>query len=499
MLFENLFQRTGKKRGSILVVTFFLVMITAFGSIWMVTTMQDHQKLNARRMDLGRAYFAAEAGVQQVLHWGNNPEEYDNVDSAGLFYRDPDTGEFPNLTETLNEAGEYVISDELLATFASRHNFNISNIKSITLIPPNDNDPVTCLFKIRSEGITISGASRRVLAYVEPTPFDSLEVQINAGLLSLAAASQHGNGRVHWGESWSKSDFDMLTKPQSSYLDNTDAEYDPFTKYRSEGNLLFPSSWKIYNPAKPNKPGDIHDVETERFPGTDPASGNYENGFEQLIPDGVLEWPDFRSKYEIFKKQSYLHGRYYSTDENGNIYKDGVEDEAHKINFDLEFAVADRADSPYDIVFIDTIDGNPPADDNSNIATISNSGQNYGMKGIFYICANYDQAGTGKPAELDVEKPVFNADGSVSLVPWHLPEPDVGNGNYGVYLDGVFYCAGTAHFQGSPVIYGSVIAEQGYLSGGTPEIYFNYNLKAGLEISNGNVGSVFNIRLQKNF
>ena len=486
-------------RGSILVWAFLITMISSVSALLMVKTLLDHQHTNRRRREMRNAYYAAEAGVAQVMHWGNNPEEYDNLDSGGLFYRDPDTGEFPNLTDTLNEEGEYVISGQLLAEFASKYNFDVSYIKSIMLIPPDpENDPVDCLFKVRSEGQTPSGANRRVMAYIEPNPMDTTEVKISAGLISLATAMQNGNGRVHWGESWSKADFYMLSKPQSQYMNINDPDYDPFARYRTEGNLIFPSSWKIYDPSKPKKPGDVHDVDTARFPGSPPASGDYENAFEQLIPEGELTWPDLGSKYQQFKEHALLHGRYYSTDEEGNIYKDGIEDEEYKVDFDTEFAVADRSDYPYDMVFIDTTDKNPPAADGSNIATINNSGQNNGMKGIYYICANYKQGGSGNPADLDVEKPVYNEEGEVELIPWHLPEKS-STGNTGVYLDGVMYLAGTAHFQGNPVIYGSVIAERGYLSGGTPEIYYNYNLKQGLEIPNGNVGSVFYCKLQKNF
>jgi len=53
-------------------------------------------------------------------------------------------------------------------------------------------------------------------------------------------------------------------------------------------------------------------------------------------------------------------------------------------------------------------------------------------------------------------------------------------------------------FQGQPVVYGALISEGGYLSGGTPDVYYNPRLKDGLQIPIGNVGSVFRITLQQN-
>ena len=476
-----------KNRGSILVFAFLITMVAALAAILMAKTLIDHQHANRRRRDLKRAYYAAEAGVAQVLHWGNHPEDYDNLDENGLFYRDMDTGDFPNLDQALNEQGEYVIAGELLATFADKFDFDVSNINQIVLIPADpDNDPITCLFKIRAEGLTPSGASRRVLAYVEANPIDTTEVKLMAGLISMATAAQAGNGHVHWGESWSKQNFNILGKPHlDDELDPSRSTYDPFAKYRSEAQLIFDPTWKS------GEGKDIYEEDIRRWPAAPPASGTWEATFEQFIPPGVLQWPDFKSKYQVFKDHAMAHGRYYTTDASGNIYKGEIKDEAHKVNFDYEFHVEDRDTAPYDLVFIDTIDGNPPAEDESNLAWIKNAGTGGGMKGVFYIAAHYDQVGQGtRPNVNTSQKPILNEDGSVSLVDHPLND---------ILLDGVMYIGGYADFGGNPRIYGSLIAELGYVGGGTPEIYFNHKLIEGLEIDKGNIGSVFYIPLQQNF
>jgi hypothetical protein len=486
MIRKAIFSNSGLKRGSLLMVSFILCMIISTGALLMIKTLLDHQRTNQRRRDLNRAYYAAEAGIAQVQHWGTYPEEYDNLNEDGLFYRDPESAEFPNLTETLNDQGEYVISGDLLATFASIYNFDVSNINEIVLIPPDpDNDPVPCLFKVRSEGNTPSGSTRRILAYLEPNPIEPLEIQLYAGLISLSKAGQQGNGHVHWGESWSKGSFSMLDESQCPELNNTELKYyDPFAVYRTESQILFPSTWKS------EIGGEIYEELTRRWPGSVPASGEYAKALEQFIPEGILQWPDLLSRYKEFKDHAKAHGRYYSTDSAGNIYKDGIEDADHLVLFETEFSSADRVSAPYDFVFIDTIDGKPPAEDRSNLATVRCTGTSGGFKGIFWLGANFYQGGEGDPANYVTEKPVLNGDGSVSFVNVTLKK---------VFHVGVLYMAGTAQFQGNPVIYGSVIAQGGYLSGGTPEIYYDHKLKTGLEFPRGNVGSMFNIQLQKNF
>jgi hypothetical protein len=505
-MFRIMSPKSGEKRGAVLPVTIILCVLAAMTTVWLIGTLVDQQRINNRRRDVAKAYFAAEAGVELVKHWGNFPEEFDNSGVNGLFYRKAQDGTFPNLTATLAAAGPdqgYPIPEEKLAALTSKYNYEVSSIQSIVLLPPAADDPVACLFKVRSVGDTPSGRTRTVLAYLTATPFKHTDVKLAAGLISLGVAGQAGNGRVHWGESWSRGDFDMLTRPQSLYLSKADSDYDPFAKYRTEGNLLFPSSWNVFDPSRPKKIGDVHTVETERFPGSlggVPAktTGNYVDSLEQLIPPGEIEWPDFLAKYNEFKALALSHGRYFGTDASGNIYRDGIEKVENIISFDAEFGDANRETSPYDIIFIDTVDGNPPAANGSNLATISNSGQNQGMKGIFYICANYAQGGSGKPAPLlNAEKPIMNLDGTVTYQLTTLPGPEANS--FGVYLDGVMYAAGTMSFQGNPVVYGSLVAEKGYGSGGTPEIYYNHKLKDGLQIPQGNIGSTFATVMQKNY
>lgn len=478
------FPSRSPERGSILFTTMILGGVAAVGAIWMISALNAHQKLNQRRQDLERAYFAAEAGVKQVINWGNHIEDYDTSTTANLFYHvDVGTSRtFPNIasalaantTISLNPAKFAKLNSKYTnASFPAGH--PVAQVQSILLERAFATDPVKCMFKIHSVGITPSGVRREVLAYMNPNPLSTTEIVLPAGIISMASTGMGGNGKVHWGEAWSKDTFAMLNKSQVGYLDASTGSYDPWAKYRAEGILSFPNTWKsgIGN--------DIYQETTRRFPGQAPASGSFANGLEQLIPAGVLQWPDLASQYQNFKEQAMIHDRYYTTDAAGNIYHGSVKNAAHKVDFSTEFGEADRVNTPYDLVFIDTIDGTPPRTDGSNLASIVNSGTGVGMKGVFWIGANFTQTGAGNPASLTCEKP----DGTTQAV-----------GK--VYLDGVLYSAGWMNLGGNPVIYGSCVAQKGYVSGGTPDVYYNYKLANGLEIPKANIGSVFKVSLQKN-
>lgn len=467
-----------RTRGSILPTTFLLCSIAAIGALAMLVTLRDFQKTNTHRQDVERAYFAAESGVEMVRNWGNHPEDYDPTGASNLFYINS-KGDFPNLTTGTgvvcpNTTSTYHIPDGKLTslkTLSSKYAYEVASVQSIDLVSAQSTDPTTSVFKVRSVGVTPSGVRREILAYLSVNPLPTFALP--AALISMGTAGMGGNGNIHWGEAWSKSTFTVLNKSQVGQLVAGSSSYDQWAKYRSEAAMNFNSTWKS------GTGKDIYQEATRRFPGASPASGDYANGFEQLIPPGVLAWPDLASMYQVFKDIAKVHNTYYTTDAAGNLYLGPTKTSAFKKDFSTEFGESNRLTAPYDLIFIDTVDGTPPKPDHSNLATISNSGSGIGMKGLFWMGANFDQTGAGNPASLLCEKP----DGTTQNIAK-------------VYLDGVLYAAGTIHFGGNPVIYGSVVAEQGYLSGGTPEIYYNYRLANGLNV--GQSQSLFNVKVQRN-
>ena len=301
-------------------------------------------------------------------------------------------------------------------------------------------------------------------------------ITLHAAGYSLSPAAIGGNLKVHFGEAWAKSDFTAANKSQMNHLDRTHASYDPFAIYKTEGTIDFPNSWQFdgtapydadrLNPNPPNLPRDVNNDgtvdpgEMARDHGLHPdGTGNYRGAFLDNIPEGFLDFPDFVAEYGTFKALAQQAGRYYTTDAAGVIYKNGV-----PVEFNVEFEVPDRDGAPYDLAFIDTIDGNPPAADGSNLATINIAGNvAEGMKGIFYVNANVSMQGQGNPPNLTMSNPDASATATERI-----------------WLDGVFYSAGSIDMVGNRSVYGSVITERGFTGNGTMDIWHNADLAGGL-------------------
>ncbi|MCL5270278.1 MAG: hypothetical protein M1457_06965 [bacterium] len=450
--------RSGRRRGMMLAVTLVLMTLIALGSLWMTRTLLDQQRLNKRLRNFSRAFYAAEGGVALVIGWGNHPEDY--TPNTNLFQFNGST--FPNLVAAIGGSGLMFDSDALhdlgIDTLSSKYSYDSARIKQVELLPPDpSHDPVSCLFKVRSTGWGADGVEKTILAYLQPN-ISLTTIQLPAALISNNIAAIGGNSRIHWGEAWSIHNFSMIARSQF-----TDLLGDSRAIYRTEGDIIFDSTWKE----------TVHVTRAADQPGLD----SYAPHFFQHLPAGSLVVPEF--DYQTFKDIAVANGRYYSTDAAGNIYRGGIEDAAHRVvGFLAEFGVPNRATAPYDFTFVDTIDGQPPAADGSNLATINDSGNSLGLKGVYWIGANLAMGGAGTPPSAVGVDPDGN--------PHTLSK---------IFLDGVLYGAGTIDFAGNPGVYGSIVAMRGFIGGGTPDIYYNSALASGLEISHGNLGSILKIAL----
>lgn len=464
------------RRGVMLAVVLFLVSITAFGALYLSRSLLDHQRLNRRQRDLTRALYAAEAGIALIQHWSNFPADY--TPNPTLFMRTSSTPNFPSLRAVLAGGGMTIDSAALTSLgegqFRSGSGADVSHLDSIQLIPPAAGDPVTCFFKIVCTGHAASGLTRTVTGYLNAS--QTITISLPAALLSYNVAAAFGNARIHWGEAWSKNGFSMLNKSQMNYIATGSIGYDPWAVYRTENWIIFPNNWHW------GSGSDLYDP-TRQQPGAAPASGQFASAFFQRLPAGTLTWPTF--DYQTFKDMAKAHGRYYSTDAGGNIYKSGIEDSAHRVGFLTEFGVPNRDTYPYDLIFIDTVNGQPPDADGSNLATIGASGTSLGLKGVFWIGANFNGSGVGSPPfVLDARDPAGN--------------PPPGGRLSQIFLEGVLYSAGTVEMSGNCGVYGSVVAQRGFSGGGTPDIYYNHDLASGLILNNGNIGSNLILALEKN-
>lgn len=494
-----------------------MVMITAIGALLMSRTLLDQKRINERRRDLWRAYHHAEAGVAQVQQWGAYHDTFlpdttlfdeqrpPNPTNAELLLLE-DESRYP-VFAAMGSSGIVVTESELDAMgidgFVTESGWSVGRITELALLPIDDvqspaeshltaaqytdsllvstnpDDSNYAFFKVLCRGVSSSGLERELRAYMKPTPVAL--IALPAPVISLATASAFGNAKIHWGEAWSKTNFSVLNRSQLTY-----ALSDPLAIWRTEGLFEFPSNWSTSATYQANKLYDSGISGSNPFtlpsverPGLYPdGTGDWKDTLYQNIPSGTLDFPDFLSQYETFKKIAKANNRYYTTDSSGNIYHNGT-----IVDFYQAFSPNDP-DTPFELAFVDTLNQQPP--DGTNLATIHISGDNDvgdRIRGFYYFAANFRVGGVGSPASLTVENPLTGTDTTLAKM----------------WLDGVIYTAGTMDMDGNAGVYGSIVAEQGFIGGGTPDVYYNSDLADGLELSNGNLGGPFQVVISDNY
>lgn len=356
---------------------------------------------------------------------------------------------------------------------------------------------------VRSVGISTTGISRTQITFLEVNPI--ISITIDAALTSFVGIALNGNFKVHWGEAWSVAGTTVMAKNQYSYVQNdpllggpdTWAAYRTMAAFSSWGGAWAEDTTAPYNL---DRLSSMSTAVTNLQPGLFPdLTGNWKDVFYQH--DSTLQFPDFSAYDDYFKQFAMSRDRYYSTDASGNIYHRGIEDidgdgtADPNINdnpnfvpdFHDEFGVgATYVDAVADFVYIDTIDGLPPAADNSNLATISINGNGDGLKGFFWINANMKIGGTGNPPTLyNAEDPTAEVAVDAGNAVPDSSQHDLPN----VFLNGLMYSSGSVQNVGQPKVYGAWVAQDGFTGGGTPDVYYNWRLKDGLVLDEGLLGS----------
>lgn len=490
------FQAGRQRRGvAILAFTVILTVIAAITAMMLSGTLMDQSRINDRRRALWRAFLHAEAGIAQVQHWAMHPADYTEDTSFWVKQNGSTPAEkYPGIQAAL-DGGGLTITDQMLADmgndlgmpgpvgeFETETGWGLGRIAQIEILPLDGSEPASAsgaFFKIVSLGEAAQGVQREVIGYARLT--NVVNIQLPAPLISMDSAQIFGNGMVHWGEAWAKAGINLQNKSAHSYILD---DPDPLAVWRTEGTI-HPSggSWK-WGTNSNNKDFNSNYLSQSaspigRRPGLfDDGNGDWKDAFYTHVPEGVLDWPELADEYQTFKDMAKANGRYYTTDSSGNLY----DDNGNQVDFYTEFTVLDRQNAPLDLAFIDTTDQNPPEANGSNLATIHVSGNSQGLKGFLYINANFDASGVGSPPSLTAVNP--NTDNYETLEK--------------MFLDGVIYAAGTINMSGNAGVYGSIVAERGFVGGGTPDIYYNTDLADGLDLGGGNLGSPFIIQLHNN-
>jgi hypothetical protein len=248
----------------------------------------------------------------------------------------------------------------------------------------------------------------------------------------------------------------------SNFIDTGPTDYGDWTKARSNAYFYKKNGGTNYymNGTTDGDPNFSATAVDDPY-NTSPVDIGYEGFAGRFMQNQSLVFPTF--DYDDYKEIALRRGEYYTTNVDGDVFRDGFQ-----VNpYDAIFSMGVNDDNRW--VFIDTINQQPPADDLSNLATISLSGKSPHFKGLLYLAANLDTAGMGNPPSIIG----YDPDGAARTIKK-------------VFINGLCYSAGNWESTGNPVIYGSMVMQHEVTGRGTPEVWYNSRLKHGLVFPVGN-------------
>lgn len=500
------------RRGSIMMTVIILLIVGSFAAIALLNFSIGMGHLTEKRSDSVKAFYIAESGINHLYQYFNHPEDYppdiaaSTPETQRMFYYEkdnanPDFHTFPNLDDYLENNGELVIIDpsnpsDYLTHYDSDGNFQ-GQVTALSILPPNHfgTPPVNCVGIIRSVGETRESKAGKqdqtILLYFNP---GLPPVSSPAAIISRAATGFNGNVQPHWGDVWSKYPVDLpngLSKQDIANYLGGDLANDPWSKarteqyfYTSHGGTTAYLDARYHNGQliQPNNNNPDYRRFDQIPAGDTPYYNqplydvNYRQGNtildlgERFYQNEPLNYPNFN--YEIWKEIAQQRGEYYSTElVNGQtqLYRNGIETPQNLVTDYMRefFSNWNAGDPGFRMIFIDTLDGNPPAADRSNLGSLSFQGGNTPhLRGLFYVNASIGITGLNPPPTLNVEKP----DSSTT----NLAK---------IWLDGILYTSGGIGVDessgGNFQIFGSLFADGPIDARGGPDVWYNHRLKDG--------------------
>lgn len=463
------------RRGSTLMVAVIVIMVVSFTLTTMSAALIDNARITDRKRHSIKALQGAEAGIARVLDFFHRPAEWsiDTTFGTNPFVANPDDIEDYEPLETRLLAGDILVPEELrpLIVYGEGNDPDAAEaiITDLRVLAPPVGAPANAIALIRSTAVSAKyGIERTVEAIIRPPRVFS--VVAPAAIVSHRTITTGGNIMVYWGEYWAAGSINFMNEQNGGKYNQG-----PTQAVRTKDRILGLGSGQLGQTAVTATSSTIEDV-AAYFSRADKRA-QFSNRLWQNQVD--LEMPHY--DYQTIKDLARQFGHYYSRDAAGNIYVGDVQNDATRIT--MEEILSNDPNDPAKIVLIDTIDGNPPAEDGSNFGpeiSVQGSGAADGepryMRGLYYIGAHVRMAGQGSDGvTLSLPVPPQPDDWS-SSVTWPS-----GYASQTVVSDGVVVFAGDLRVNGQPVFYGSLVAYGDITGSGTPWVYYNPDLADGLD------------------
>jgi hypothetical protein len=494
--------RTGRarRRGGAIVLSLAFVFIVAISVAALLQFSSAQRRITRSQLEREAVYYSAEAGVDQVIHYFNTPDDW--TSDTSLFAKDATTGSYfdssgNNVFEARLSSGPLTLIDsgtnEDLIVFTSTpiNNSERSRVAELTIdLPPVGAPPFTIL-AVNSRSTNSRGVEREVQAFLKAVP--PFPLVVPAALISHAATGGDGQLNVNWGGAWSQGNMDI------SNLNNITTTADSEAIYYIGGQITKGTKYATgYGGGDGFSSTPLVPAESNYFQPWLGYNADHENLFQHhdftslFASYGLSGWSDLTLDYDMWKTLALDRGMFFSTDASGNVYQGTVESAETLLSSSDFYDLIDQSGGVVvgsdlstqvlpepNIIFIDTIDGQPPngipvGTAGSNLCDVSFSGGSVFTRGVMYVAGNISYGGAGSATQVWVEKP-------------DLTEALISVNHYGVlYTDGQYDQSGTRY------VFGSIMAKGGFTSGGGPDVYYDHKLADGQSFNfNSEVSVVF--------
>src|SRR3989304_735033 len=393
------------EKGTALLVTISLLFLITLLGLSAFRWANDELGISANQAASAQARYIAESGVALMLQWFQEPEAFPEIgtfpnggpsEGRSSFFKRRKTDSrgapsFFNAEGTSQFWGTADKPDFWYQSGPDQHELlgesfaGVGAVTSLKLFGPTT---VGALCTVEATGTTLSGSNRtgRVEMISSPIPPTTAAVQIGK------EAGARVPILVHWGDVKVITNADLGDSlewvPKKDPLALVDGQ--PYSlSDRRDAWLDFYAGDAILNP------------ETTACP--DCTEPFWYDGYGHLHQFQARVQPDFRLDpwdYQRLKDLAKSWGTYYSTDLSGFLYRDGINDEAHRLT-PLQAMASEGIGDDRGFVFIDTVDQKPP--DGANLATLDLP-VNY-LEGIFFIQAHLTLQESGPGQSIQTQTP----------------------------------------------------------------------------------------------
>jgi hypothetical protein len=459
------------EKGAALVITLSLLLLITLLGLSGFDWSMDELHITANDAAWTEAQYLAESGVALLLQWFQDPESFPEIgafprgypagnqpsfltkrqiDSRGVpsFFNIDGESQFSGTREEPDFLYQSETDSRLLVGESWERMGDLTGLRVFAPVVPG------AICTVEATGTTLSGIQRTVSVQMIPSPIPP-----------VTGAVQTGNGSsgqvpilVHWGDVRVVEDADLGGSLESIPIKDSLVEVTgwPYgSSNRRDPWLDFYVGESVINPPSAGCPDCPEPFLNEGYSNIHQFQNQIQAGFRaDFLP------------YQRLKSFAKEWGSYYATDVSGALYLDGIMDAAHRVTLAQAMA-SNRLGKRHGLVFIDTVDGNPPV--GTNLASLDLS-IDY-LEGLFFIQANLILRETGPGRSIQVLSPPPEGNNDPST------QHAVTLSN--IHLKGVLSVAGQITVEGHPMVFGAVLAQQGFTGSGQSEVWYDADLGTG--------------------